>query len=150
MADVVNITTYQYLQSVNTPDYDPGSWLINPDLTAVAGLDPRYWKVVSNAVVPMTSAEQLLVKGAPLGPETYQLDQYNAAGQLTSSSFYTTKSAVGSYSGLCRQIVYTIASGAVASAVTTVYDANANVLSTATETYYVSSSGNQQVIVEKS
>ena len=150
MSSVVNKTTFQYIQYVNTPDYDPTDWLINPDLSAVAGLDPMYWKVVAGAVVPMTGPEQLLIPGPPNGPETYQQDIYNSSNQLISSTWYTTKSSVGSYTGKCRDIIYTIANGAVSSAVTKIYDANGNVLSTSTQTYYISASGNPQVIVENS
>jgi len=30
MADVINRTTFQYLRSVNTPDYPVADWIINP------------------------------------------------------------------------------------------------------------------------
>jgi len=30
MADVINRTTFQYLRSVNTPDYPVRDWIINP------------------------------------------------------------------------------------------------------------------------
>lgn len=43
MADVFNRTDGRYLQSVNTPDFDPAAWIINPDLTSVAGQPVRYW-----------------------------------------------------------------------------------------------------------
>lgn len=50
MADVLNRTTKQYLQSVNTPDFDPADWIINPDLTAVAGQPVRYWLIAGDTV----------------------------------------------------------------------------------------------------
>lgn len=39
--------------------YPESSWLIDPDLTAVRGVEPRYWKVVGNLVVPMHGGEQV-------------------------------------------------------------------------------------------
>ena len=30
MSDVINRTTFQYLKSVNTPDYPVADWIINP------------------------------------------------------------------------------------------------------------------------
>lgn len=50
MANVLNKTTNEYLFSVNTPDFDPAQWLINPDLSAVAGFDPKYWVITGNVV----------------------------------------------------------------------------------------------------
>jgi hypothetical protein len=58
MANVINRTTYQYLQSVNTPDYNAGVWLINPDLSGVDGVPQKYWKVVADTVVEMTQPEK--------------------------------------------------------------------------------------------
>ena len=58
MADVVNKATGQYRRSVNTPDFPDTEWLINPDLTAVAGVPQRHWKVVGNAVVEMDATEK--------------------------------------------------------------------------------------------
>lgn len=49
----------QYLRSVNTPEYSGRSdAVINPDLTAVSGLEVRYWKHVAGSIVPMTAQEQ--------------------------------------------------------------------------------------------
>jgi hypothetical protein len=58
MANVLNKTSLQYLESVNTPDYPPADWMINPDLSAVAGVRQRYWKIVSGSVVEMSQAEK--------------------------------------------------------------------------------------------
>lgn len=59
MADVLNRSTMTFIKSVNTPDYDPAEWLINPDLSAVAGVPVKYWKIDANDnVVEMTQAEK--------------------------------------------------------------------------------------------
>lgn len=61
MANVINKTTLQYLKSVHTPDYMDGNWLINPDLSAVDGVAPKYWKIVNDQVVEMDSLEKEVV-----------------------------------------------------------------------------------------
>ena len=64
MATVVNRTTFQIVESVNTPDYNPVSWLINPPglSTLLAGAVPvKYWKVVSDDLAEMTQPEKDVV-----------------------------------------------------------------------------------------
>lgn len=58
MANVVNKQTLEFRESVNTPEYDPSDWLINPDLSAVAGLPHKYWKLDGDSVVGMTLEER--------------------------------------------------------------------------------------------
>lgn len=58
MANVVNKQTLEFRSSVNTPEYDPAEWLINPDLTAVFGLPHKYWKLDGDSVVGMTLEER--------------------------------------------------------------------------------------------
>lgn len=62
MASVFNNTTKVYLETVDTPDYDPSVWCINPDISAVSGVDPMYWVAEvqtdgSYVVRQMTSTE---------------------------------------------------------------------------------------------
>jgi hypothetical protein len=64
MSNVLNRTTCQYLQSVNTPDYPETDWISDPDLTAVEGVAQKYWKIEGDSVVPMTPEEQAQVNGA--------------------------------------------------------------------------------------
>jgi len=58
MADVIHPTTLKYLKSVSTPEYPP-PWVINPDMTQVAGVPPQHWKwdTPANRPVPMTAGE---------------------------------------------------------------------------------------------
>jgi len=89
MSDVVNKLTGQYLTSVNTPDYDPVDWLINPDLSAVAGVPQQYWKVENDAVVEMDQAEKDAVDAA-MAPQPSMRgiqDYVNLGGKSTSASF---------------------------------------------------------------
>ena len=64
MADVLNRTTLQYLQSVNTPDYPVVDWVINPDLSGVAGVPQKYWKLTGDVVSEMSQAEKDAVDAA--------------------------------------------------------------------------------------
>lgn len=61
MADVLNRTTKQFLRSVNTPEYDPADWIVNPDLAAVAGVHRKYWKIDGDTVLEMSTAEKQAV-----------------------------------------------------------------------------------------
>ena len=79
MANVIRRTAnpqgmYEYRTSVNTPAYDPGNWLINPDLAAVSGVPPMYWKVVGDTVVEMSQAEKDAVDATqPAGIDNHNL-----------------------------------------------------------------------------
>lgn len=43
MSDVLSRTTKELRKSVNTPDFDPVDWIINPELSAVNGEPVKYW-----------------------------------------------------------------------------------------------------------
>ena len=106
MASVINKTTFKFLGSENTPDYLDGNWIINPDLSAVAGVPQKYWKVVGNAVQPMTTAERLVVDQASAvssAPQQYAFDDF--IGSIPAS--WTSKvnsdqsiAAIASYSNV--------------------------------------------------
>ncbi len=58
MADVLIFETNKparYLKSVNTPDYPDA--VVNPDLSAVDGVNPLYWKERNGSIVEMTPSE---------------------------------------------------------------------------------------------
>lgn len=61
MANVLNRTTKQYLISVNTPDFDPSQWIINPDLSAVGSFSSQYWVITGNAVTLAGPAARAVV-----------------------------------------------------------------------------------------
>lgn len=71
MASVLNRTTKEYRDSVNTPDFPALDWIINPDLSAVRGFDSRYWIITGDAVSLMSPAERADVDAAL---ETSRLD----------------------------------------------------------------------------
>ena len=39
MSDVINRTTFQYLRSVNTPEYPVADWIINPTAAEIASAE---------------------------------------------------------------------------------------------------------------
>jgi hypothetical protein len=61
MALVINKTTFAVIASGNTPDYSEDDWLINPDLSSVAGVEQKYWKVAGGQVVEMNTGEKAVV-----------------------------------------------------------------------------------------
>jgi len=60
MSNVIHRTTtpIDYRKRMNTPDFPSGTWLINPDLSALSSVAQKYWKVVSETVVEMTQTEK--------------------------------------------------------------------------------------------
>ena len=48
MASVFNKTTNQYIESANTPDFDPSEWIINPDVSDLQdrNVPEKFWKAV--------------------------------------------------------------------------------------------------------
>lgn len=78
MSNVVLFTNgvASYLQSVNTQYYenDPNA-LINPDLSAVQGVDIWWWKRSGNSIGEMTSAEKQAVLDAWLEERRSRADQ---------------------------------------------------------------------------
>lgn len=64
MADVLHRQTLELRRSVNTPDFPPEEWVINPDLSAVAGVLPRYWKLTGDVVSEMSPEEKAVVDAA--------------------------------------------------------------------------------------
>ncbi len=64
MASVLNRTTKEFRASANTPDFPVADWIINPDLTAVAGAPIKYWIIdppASDTVRLATVGEKLII-----------------------------------------------------------------------------------------
>lgn len=68
MSDVINRTTLQFLRSVNDPLFPEPTWKANPDMSQVAGVDPRFWKwdAIADRPIPMTAPEQAAVVATAL------------------------------------------------------------------------------------
>ena len=56
MANVLYRTTKEYRTSVNTPDFPIIDWIIDPDVSAVAGWDTKYWVITGDLVTLMDQA----------------------------------------------------------------------------------------------
>lgn len=78
--NVIHRTTLRYLASVNEPDYPEPTWKWDPDMSAVDGVAPIYWKwdAVAERPVPMTQGERDAVDAAKLTAQ-----RTSAMGQLT-------------------------------------------------------------------
>lgn len=67
MPAYLNRKTLAYRQSVSEPEIkDPENWVKDPDLSAVAGVPSRYWKLSGDVVSAMTQAERDAVGAALL------------------------------------------------------------------------------------
>jgi hypothetical protein len=102
MANVLNRTTKEYFESVNTPDFPSVDWLINPDLSQVAGLPIKYWKISGDSVVAMSGAEQAAVDAVDL------VDYKNLAISTIRQSTKTfVDSAYDTYEVMTLSMLYT-------------------------------------------
>jgi len=66
MATVLNRTTKQVIPSANTVDFPIANWIINPDLSAVAGFSSIYWTITGDTVTLMNQAARDAVDAALL------------------------------------------------------------------------------------
>lgn len=69
MASVLNRTTKAFITSANTPDYPTADWIINPDLSAVAGFDSKYWTISGDTVSLLDQAGRDAVDAALLSAQ---------------------------------------------------------------------------------
>lgn len=70
MADAVNRTTKEYRQSIHTPDFPVEDWIINPNLSAVAGVENKYWKISGDVITEMNASEKQAVDDAEAAAQT--------------------------------------------------------------------------------
>ena len=66
MSSVVNRSTKVYLRSVHTPDYPIQDWVIDPDLSAVIGVDNKYLVVTGDIISEMGAAAKSVVDAAEI------------------------------------------------------------------------------------
>lgn len=80
MSDVVIFKNNEviYRRSVNTPDFegDPDT-LINPDLSRVQGVEPKYWRRLGNQVREMTKNQKDAVDAAEVQKRKDEADRIN-------------------------------------------------------------------------
>ena len=53
---------YEYIENVSADSLPIAEWDHDPDLSAVTGIDRKYWKFVAPSVVPMPDSEALAVR----------------------------------------------------------------------------------------
>ncbi len=73
MATVVNKADPTVFHvAANTPDFDPGTWLVNPPSFATlhGTVAPKYWKVVGSDIAEMSAAEKTTVDDAEAAAAT--------------------------------------------------------------------------------
>jgi hypothetical protein len=58
MANALHRFTLNYVESVDTNSLSPDVWIINPDLSDVLGLDPKFWVVEGDTIRGMTKEEK--------------------------------------------------------------------------------------------
>ncbi len=71
------------MRSVNTPDYPVSDWIINPDMSAVLGVNSKYWRVTGNIVSVMSAPEMAAIDAAALeAGDDAIADEINSKGLL--------------------------------------------------------------------
>lgn len=58
MASVLNRITKRYIKSANTPDFPAADWIIEPDISAVAGFARKYWVITGDVVSLMAQVDR--------------------------------------------------------------------------------------------
>lgn len=106
MASVLNRTTMVYLISVNTPDYDPADWLVNPDTTPVVGVPVYYWKLTGDVLSEMTVEEKEVVDTSREGEKNFLVATYTANKSLDKETWYQNDDGGGTYSGVVEETTY--------------------------------------------
>jgi hypothetical protein len=88
MAHILNRTTKQLLNSINTPDYSEDDWIINPDLSAVENIPVDYWKIEGNSVIGMNESEKEAIDNSKVSSlKAQKLNQLD----IDTTSFITSK-----------------------------------------------------------
>jgi len=141
MADVINRTTLQYLQSINTPDYPDIDWIVNPDLSGLIGIPQKYWKIVGDTVVQMDTTEQAAVDASIANATSaigtnYLTTTYNSTNQLITETWYRDRTGTGSYTTKVKETNYTYVGNSMTQAVTNYFSLGGTILSSQTTNYF--------------
>jgi len=96
MASVLNRTTKQYFLSVNTPDFPKSDWLINPDLTTVAGVPVEYWKITGDTVSEMDQSEKDAVDAVLIVAEKQaKINEFNyTASRIVEDRYFASQMSI--------------------------------------------------------
>jgi len=142
---VVSGRVINYLPSANTPDYESNpNALINPDLSGVAEIDQKYWKVADSTVVPMTDLEKGAVDEFLLAKtnreKKYQVVTYNSVGRPVIEAWYDSTNQ-GDYSGVAEITNYVYGTTNLISKTVTTYFHDGIVQVAYKHSYYINSDG---------
>lgn len=86
MSSVLNKTTLQHIESVNTPDYSTSTWIHNPDISLWDTVPKKYTKVESDLLVEMSQAEKDTVDSDDLSD--YKQNKYSQIDYKTGALIY--------------------------------------------------------------
>jgi hypothetical protein len=115
MGNILNKNTLQYIRSANEAEYNADEWLFNPDLSAVANVDKRFWKVDNNQVVEMSEGEKLpLLKKDKMGELLKWWNNEISNGISVDNGTYTLASTIydqNRWTSLIGQIQLAVATG---------------------------------------
>jgi hypothetical protein len=87
VASVFHRTDGIYFPSVNTPDFDPATWIINPDTSAVAGQPTKYWIIDP----PGSDTIRLADAGEQAAIDAQIADDLNVQDQTAQKDAYVTQ-----------------------------------------------------------
>jgi hypothetical protein len=138
-----------YLQSVNTPDYEDNPHaLINPDLSGVSGIDQKYWKVNTDSVIEMTSEEKTALNNflaaKTIKEKKYQVQTYDSNYQLVTDTWYNTDNGGGSYSVKVEETTYAYSGNNIISKIVKIYHFDGTEASS--ETWQYLTDGTKQIM----
>lgn len=120
MSDVVNRNDPTiWLRSVNTPDYPPENWVINPDMISEGLIDAngnilvpkKYWKISGDSVVEMSQMEKDATPGDEIteGQLKHTMTE-TSDGKVSQMRYYTDEmvsaSGFSGFSGLGKATYY--------------------------------------------
>jgi len=77
MGQAINRTTLEYRKSVNLPDYPVETWIHDPDMSGVSGVEKHYWKIVVDDVLEMNQGEKDIVDADELAKAEKALERGN-------------------------------------------------------------------------
>ena len=117
MSTVLNRTTKRLIQSANTPDYPTADWIINPDLSAVAGVNSKYWKISGDVVSEMSAGEKTTEDDVVANVDVTKATKLAAIDDKTLSLIYAGEDHVAATIRILKTAVNAAATKAAVDAV---------------------------------
>jgi len=143
----------EYHTSANTPDYlGLTGLLINPGMTGIEGILPRYWKIDNdeNEVIAMTDEEKIFLDSTMTqGDENYHVEVYDKKNRIQKETWYNTDNGNGVYSGKVREITYTYSGKDVLYRTEKQYMLDGSVVSSEVFEYYTNNRSDGKDIILK-